>query len=227
MSMKIQEKKFTFGDKVQNILYPERCPYCTRVVPLGILYCDECAEKFTDIIYHTYAKGGYYTVSAVPYVDIFAEGIKRFKFNKDQQYAYQLARVMADAIATEYKDDEFDFITYVPLHPAKLAERGYNQSELLSRELSKLLGIPTVEALKKTRNNQPQHSLNKASQRETNVKGVYRLIDKHIATNKIILLIDDIITTGNTLGECGRILMEGGAEKLLCATFAVAVTKTT
>ncbi len=227
MNMEIHERKFTFWDKVQNVLYPERCPYCTRVVPLGNLYCDKCAEKFTDITYHTYARGGYYTVSAVPYIDVFAEGIKRFKFSKGQQYAYQLAYVMADAIAKEYKDEKFDFITFVPLHPKKLAERSYNQSELLSQELSKLLGIPVVEALKKTRNNQPQHSLKKASQRENNVRGVYRLTDKAVAINKRILLIDDIVTTGNTLGECGRILIEGGADKVLCATFAIAITKTT
>ncbi|MBQ8001173.1 MAG: ComF family protein [Ruminococcus sp.] len=225
--MEISERKFTFRDKIKNALFPERCPYCTRVIPLGDLCCDDCAEKFNSITYHTYARGGFYTVSAVPYTDIFAEAIKRFKFNNSQQYAYQLARVMADAIVKEYKDEEFDMITFVPLHPVKLRERGYNQSELLATELSRLSGIPVVTALKKTRNNQPQHTQKKASQRESNVKGVYRLTDKRIAEGKRILLIDDIITTGNTLGECGRILVAGGAEKVLCATFAVTVVKTT
>lgn len=225
--MEITERKFTVWDKAQNLLYPERCPYCTRVVRMGELFCEECKESYTGITYHTYARGGYLTVSAVPYIDIFAEGIKRFKFDKGQQYAYQLARIMADAITKEYNDEEFDYISFVPLHPTKLAERGYNQSELLSRELSKLLNIPTVNALKKSRNNQPQHSLKRASQRESNVKGVYRLTEKEIAKNKRILLIDDIITTGNTMGECARMLMNGGAGRVLCATFAIAVAKTT
>lgn len=225
--MKITEKEFTFKDKLINVFLPERCPFCTKVIPMGKLFCDECAEAFTGITYHTYARGGYLTVSAVPYIDKFAKGIKRFKFNKGQQYAYQLARLMADAIAREYKDEVFDCISFVPLHQKKLSERGYNQSELLADELSGLLGIPVERLLKKTRNNQPQHSLKKASERETNVRGVYRLADKKATVNKSILLIDDIVTTGNTLGECARILTQGGAAKVLCATFAIAVTKTT
>ncbi len=223
--MIIKERKFTFLNKITNAFLPERCPYCTKVVPLGYLYCDECADEFKKIKYHTYARGGYLTVSAAPYTGIFSQGIIRFK--KESQFSYQLARIMAETIAKEYKDETFDAITFVPLHPKKQAERGYNQSELLSQELSKLLGIPIVTALKKARNNQPQHSLKNASEREKNVKGAYRLSDKTIAKGKRFLLIDDIITTGNTLGECARTLYAGGADKVLCATFAIAVTKTT
>lgn len=225
--MEIIERKFVLKDRLKNAVYPERCPYCTRVVHLGKLFCDKCAKEFTDITYHTYARGGHLTVSAVPYTDIFAQGIKRFKFDRGQQYSYQLARIMAEAIAKEYKNECFDYITYVPLHPKKFEERGYNQSELLAKDLSRILGIPTEKALKKTRNNQPQHSIKKASEREKNVKGVYKLSDKSIAENKQILLIDDIITTGNTLGECAKVLYEGKAQCVLCATFAIAVTKTT
>lgn len=223
--MEIFERKITFSDKINNALLPERCPYCTKVIPLGNLYCEECEKEFKGINYHTYARGGHLTVSAVPYTGIFSQGIIRFK--KEDQFSYQLARIMAETIAEEYKEEAFDVITFVPLHPKKQAERGYNQSELLSQELSNLLRIPTVPTLKKTRNNQPQHSLKKASEREKNVKGAYKLTEKTIAKDKRFLLIDDIITTGNTLGECARILYEGGAQSVLCATFAIAVTKTT
>ncbi len=223
--MEIKEHKYSFKEKVKNTFYPERCPYCTRVIPLGELCCDECAKQFTDITYHTYAKGGYLTVSAVPYTGIFAQGIIRFK--KEHQYAYQLARIMAEAIINEYRNETFDLITYVPLHPKKHEERGYNQSELLAQELSQLLSIPVEATLKKTRNNQPQHSLKNASEREKNVKGAYRLTSKTSAKGKNILLIDDIITTGNTLGECARVLCCGNAQNVLCATFAIAVAKTT
>lgn len=225
--MVIKEKEYTLWDKAINLLYPERCPYCTKVVHQGTLYCQECENKLTDIEYHTYARGGYLTISSFPYTGIFAEGIKRFKFRKGQQYAYQLARVMADTIVREYGNREFDMITFVPLHPKNQKERGYNQSELLAKELSQILAIPLVTTLRKTRYNKPQHSLKKASDREKNVKGVYRLAEKNIAKGKQILLIDDIITTGNTLGECARVLTLGEAQDVVCATFAIAVTKTT
>lgn len=225
--MEINEREYTFKDKIKNAFYPERCPYCTKVIPMGELYCGECAKELTGITYHTFARGGHLVVSAVPYTGVFAQGIKRFKFNNGRQYAYQLARLTAEAIAKEFKNETFDFIAYVPLHPKKLEERGYNQSELLAKELSLLLDIPVTDALKKTRDNQPQHTIKTASEREKNVRGVYKLTSKNIAENKRLLLIDDIITTGNTLGECAKILCEGKALSVLCATFAIAVAKTT
>lgn len=225
--MNIKEKNFTIWDRILNIFYPERCPYCTKVIHQGMICCDDCKEEFTGIEYHTYARGGYLTVSAVPYTGIFAEGIKRFKFRKGKQYSYQLAMVMAEAIRKQYKDYEFDMITYVPMHPRNFKERGYNQSELLAKDISAILSIPFVTTLKKTRYTQPQHSLKKASDREKNVKNAYRLTDKSIVKGKRVLLIDDIFTTGNTLGECARILNLGEASEIMCATFAIAIAKTT
>ena len=225
--MKVKDKEYTLWNKAVNLFYPERCPYCNKVISLGALCCEECEKELTDIEYHTYARGGYLTISTFPYTGIFADAIKRFKFQNGRQFSYQLARMMADTIVREYGDREFDMITFVPLHPKNQKQRGYNQSELLAKELSQILSIPLVSALRKTRYNKPQHSLKRVSEREKNVKGVYRLTEKNIAKDKRILIIDDIITTGNTLGECARTLTLGEAQDVVCATFAIAVTKTT
>ncbi len=132
---------------------------------------------------------------------------------------------MAEAIRIAYKSECFDVITYVPLHKIRQKERGYNQSELLARELSYLLELPLECLLVKTKNNPPQHTTD-AKHRSENVKNVYKVKDEARIENRRILLIDDIITTGNTLGECARMLKLAKAEKVCCATFALAIAKT-
>lgn len=84
-------------------------------------------------------------------------------------------------------------------------ERGYNQSELLAKQCSEIMGIPYAELLEKHKANKAQHTL-KGKERENNVHGVYRVADIELAADKTILIIDDIITTGNTLGECCKVL---------------------
>ncbi len=208
------------------IFYPQRCPSCEKVIHKAELFCSECMEEYKDINYSTYASGGFPCVSAVAYDGVFSRAILKFKFDGKKQYAPQLAAMIAHAIKRNYSDVNFDFITYVPLHQKRFKSRGYNQSELLSKELSDFLEIPLLTVLKKTRNNQPQHKLN-ASKRKENVKGAYRAIDKTLIQNKTILLIDDIITTGSTLGECAEILDSNNAKAIYCATFAISVVKTT
>ena len=225
--MKVKDKEYTLWNKAVNLFYPERCPYCNKVISLGALCCEECEKELTDIEYHTYARGGYLTISTFPYTGIFADAIKRFKFQNGRQFSYQLARMMADTIVREYGDREFDMITFVPLHPKNQKQRGYNQSELLARELSRILSIPLVSALRKTRYNKPQHSLKRVSEREKNVKGVYRCTDEKLIQNKKIILVDDIITTGFTMAECASTLKKAGADEIICLTFAVTLPKTT
>lgn len=78
------------------------------------------------------------------------------------------------------------------------------------------MNIPYCDTLEKFKENLEQHSI-KASERAKNVMGVYRIIDKELIKDKKILIIDDIITTGHTLGECAKILMKKGCKSVDCA----------
>ena len=212
--------------KLTAVLYPDICPYCREVINHEDFACEKCRKKFKDITYKRYAKGGYPCVSAAPYDDFYATAIRAFKFHDMKQFDYQFALSMAKVIKDSYQDTDFDFITFVPLHRKRLKERGYNQSELLAICLSEILNIPCIETLIKTRNTKPQHKV-KGRKRAANVKGAYKAIDKEAVINKTILLIDDIITTGNTLGECAKTLGYHHSTKIYCATFAETQTKTT
>ena len=114
-----------------------------------------------------------------------------------------------------------DIISWVPLSRKRLRQRGYDQAGLIARELSALTGIPCRRVLNKISHNPPQSGTAGHEQREKNVKGVYALSRKSAAlSDKKILLIDDIITTGSTLSECCRVMLQGGFEHICCATAA-------
>lgn len=211
--------------KLIAIMFPERCPYCSRVVLPCETACDECKEKLPASIYKNTVAGTYKLLSAVPYRDEYAEAIKKLKFKKKKQYAYQLAKLMAERFKDEI-NESYDVLTFVPLHNETLKERGFNQCQLLAEELSRFLNIPCAELLKKPKKNLPQHTLD-GSKREKNVKGVFRCTDKSAVKNKRIILLDDITTTRYTMAECSKILRDNEAEDILCMTFAITLPKTT
>ncbi|MGN0460407.1 MAG: ComF family protein [Ruminococcus sp.] len=207
-----------FTKLIRRFFFPARCPFCKRVIKIDEYCCSSCKEKLPSSYISCYARGRFRCVSSFPYDGIFSSAVKDFKFHNKPWWKTQLAMVMEGDIRDYYKDTYFDIITAVPLHKNRLKLRGYNQSRLLGEELSLLLNIPYVEVLEKHRDNKIQHTL-KARDRIYNVKNAYRLIDRALVKNKTILIVDDIITTGCTLGECCRVIRNGGARYVVCCTF--------
>lgn len=112
------------------------------------------------------------------------------------------------------------WITSVPLHRMREKRRGYNQSALLAKELSKSLKIPYAEGLLTRRKpTRPQFEL-KREERRKNIKDAFLVNDKLITNNKIanVILVDDITTTGATLSECGKVLKKSGVKNVLGVT---------
>lgn len=200
-----------------DIFYTVKCPYCKNVIEKNNYACEKCAKSFPEISIIEYAVGGYKCVSPLPYKGDFANAIKRFKFRNQGVYAKQFAMLMVEKILREYKDEKFDIITCVPMHKNSLKVRKYNQAELLARQCAQILNKPYFDTLEKIKENKAQHSIN-SRERAKNVKGVYQVITKDLIKDKNILIIDDIITTGNTLGECAKMLEKAGCKSICCAT---------
>jgi competence protein ComFC len=115
-----------------------------------------------------------------------------------------------------------DLIVPVPLHKARRRERGFNQSERIGREIARRAGIVfDPDVLVKVRGTPPQTSLEHKA-RADNVRGVYALGKKKDVAGKKLLLVDDVFTTGSTLGECARTLREAGAADVRAVTVAQA-----
>lgn len=203
-------------ESVKDILFPVRCPYCETVIHKTEYACECCKKQFPSPAIIKYAVGGYKCTSPFPYDGIFKKAVKKFKFGSKGGYAKQLAFPMVQSILESYPSVNFDLITCVPMHKKRLIERGYNQAELLAKECAKIMNITYFDTLEKFKENREQHSI-KASERAKNVKGVYRIIDNELVRDKNILIIDDIITTGHTLGECAGILVKSGCNSVNCA----------
>ncbi len=130
-------------------------------------------------------------------------------------------------LAGKYFYDEIlrwnpDFIIPVPLYHLKKAERGYNQSYYISKAISKIVNIPVkTTVLKRTRYTQSQTELN-LEERKINVCGAFSVKKKNLIRNRTFLIVDDVITTGATISECGKVLLENGASKIYALSISLA-----
>ena len=157
--------------------------------------------------------------------------VHRLKYENKTALAKPLAALMSDYLgesSTRFVEREaLTHIVAVPLHARRQRSRGYNQSELLARELSVLIGVSSAQLLLRTRDTTPQVELS-IRDRAINVRDAFALNSNTIVTNTIvkgatILLIDDVHTTGATLRECARVLKTGGATKVYGLTLARAM----
>lgn len=115
-----------------------------------------------------------------------------------------------------------EVVVPVPLHPKKKRQRGFNQAELIARELARIKGVSFAkDALEKIRMTPAQTSL-VAEERKRNVRGVFRLHKKGKIEGKAVLLVDDVYTTGSTIRECSLVLRKGGAKEVRALTLGQA-----
>ena len=148
------------------------------------------------------------------YEEIIRNKIIEYKFN-DKPYLY---RMFSKIIIEDKKSCEFlnsyDIIIPVPVHKTRKKSRGYNQSELIAKELAKRLNLKFYsDVLIKINNNKVQSKLNK-KERMKNVKNVYKIINKQRINNKNIIILDDIYTTGATINECIKELIKADVNKI-------------
>lgn len=140
------------------------------------------------------------------YQDIFREKILHYKFN-EESYLYKTFSeiILKDKKICEFIE-KFDYIVPVPMYIDNKKKRGYNQTELISKEISKSLNINyDNKILIKNKMNKTQSLLNE-NERIENIKGVYSLRNPEKIKNKKILIFDDICTTGSTVKECYKII---------------------
>lgn len=214
-----------FLRKLTALFYPERCPYCGKVIEACEIACPKCYEKIRRK--HVPIPGGargFRCISSFVYDGKVRRMILRMKFNDRIQYIPQVARILEEDITKAYGENAFDLITAVPMYRDDKKDRGYNQSALLAKELGKLLDCPYRDTLLKIKKTKKQHLL-KYKERRTNLNGAFKVIDKDTIKGKRILIVDDIITSGYTLGCCCKVLSRAKPETICCATIANAQHK--
>lgn len=148
--------------------------------------------------------------------------LHNLKYKGRKDLGVEMGLIMAEEIKGHPIAD-VDCIVPVPLHPAKLKSRGYNQAEMIAQGISRKLGIPVEGAsLVRTRKNETQTHKN-INERYLNSQGLFATTpESQKLAGKHILLVDDVITTGATLEACARELLKIEGVKVNCIAFAIA-----
>lgn len=208
---------------VLEFLFPPKCVLCGKILQNGELdLCREC--RLAAPTYPNRKK-------KLQFLDSFAavwyyEGnvrrsLLRYKFRGRRSYAASYGRLLAMMLEREYPEG-FDVLTWVPVSRLRRFRRGYDQARLLAIAVGRELSMEPVPVLRKIRNNRPQSGLKGGEARRANVLGVYRLCSDVSLSGKRVLLVDDILTTGATAGECARVCLSAGAKEVHCAAVAAA-----
>lgn len=203
-----------------DLLYPPKCVLCGKLLTGKGAVCPACMETLPE--YDGAAPSVRFTTAGAVsffYEAALRDSFLRFKFGGSSFYAQTYGLWMAHTIRDRL-DGRYDLLTWVPVSRARKRARGYDQAELLCRRIGKALGMEPLRTLQKVRHSPAQSTLTDAAQRRANVSGAYRAYRPERFSGKRILLIDDIVTTGATLCECSRVLLEAGAADIVYAAFA-------
>ena len=208
-------------DSVLNTFFPPKCAFCGRLLPAASGICPAC-EK--DLPFRPEGKilqriDGFDCAVTFYYEGAVKDGIRAMKFQGKSARAAVFAPYLAQT-AAEQLGGRFDTVTFVPVSPLRNFLRGYDQAQLLAEATAAIWGVKARKTLVKKRNNPPQSSVITPAERRANALGAYRARPGADIRGRRLLLIDDVCTSGSTLAECARTLMDAGAAQVVCAALA-------
>lgn len=185
------------------------CPHCGLPLPHPAPTCGACLKRPPPVTH---------TLAPLRYEGGVAQLLPRFKFHHQLAAGRVLAAAIVHAVEASAIADGMELLLPMPLHPKRLAQRGYNQVVELARPLSKALHLPLrLDGLNRVRDTAPQTGLD-ARARRRNLRGAF------VASPEIqgmrILLLDDVITTGTSLREASRALLRAGASEVRALAIA-------
>jgi ComF family protein len=151
------------------------------------------------------------------------EVVQKFKYARKVSLGRPLGRLMARGCQEFLREIDPDVIVPVPLYPKRLRWRGFNQSVLLAREVSRAYGIHMDPFLLQRRHETAAQTRLAEEERRRNVRGAFTLDPDRPIRGKRVLIVDDVYTSGATVNECSRTLKQGGAKEIYVLTLARAV----
>jgi competence protein ComFC len=235
---------FRFFSDLENFIFPPFCTICNNELKKAKIVCQRCFDK----IYFVYRKkcnlcgiplkSGVickrckeappsfdYVIGCGSYVSPLSDIIKIYKYHNRPTLSRRLAWKLYSSYLSRSDLGKIEHLTWVPMRRAEIRERGYNQSELLAREFSKVSSLISVDLLYKAVNIPSQTAL-PTEKRIDNVKGAYKIKENTLKKfngnpERGIILIDDVMTTGSTLNECALQLKEAGFKEVFGLVLAI------
>lgn len=233
-------------DVILELLFPKRCPLCDK--PVSKVherngFCESCYRKLPIINgFRCYTCGRklsqndkelcfdcakanrkrYFEkgFSLCEYTDIIRSSVYRLKYSNRAEYAKAYGRLMAMQFGKAFCRVKADGVIAVPLHPLREQKRGYNQADLLAKAFSEYTKIPYYKNyVVRTENTKPLKAMT-AFERQNNLKNAFKISQNDVKLN-IIIVIDDIYTTGSTIDAVSRVLKAAGVKKIFFLTLAI------
>lgn len=207
-------------DRFISVLFPQRCAFCGEVVAYDDFWCGKCGEDGKP----PYARSGRIecdfphsfadALAALEFSGKVRNLIWRLKEKADRRILRFFAGEMQLVMAEHWSGIRIDLAVPVPSTGSRLKERGFNQAELLARHVSRYAGIPMRgDALIRREATRDQRELT-ATQRRVNAERSYDIGNPKGIAGKIVLLVDDVFTTGSTAAACSGKLLEAGADRV-------------
>ena len=220
-----------FRTKLLDLIYPPACALCGELLAPGERGCCKVCREEIDYVKtpvceccgqeltmagtslcrmcsrekRSYIKG----FPAMNYVPPVSVGVAAFKYHSRKDSAGFFAAEILRVHGQEMMSIKPEVLVPVPVHKRKLKKRGYNQAELLAKELGSRMGVPVdTELISRTVNTPPQKTLD-PKLREINMKSAFQMGKKSV-NYKSAMLVDDIYTTGSTIEACTRLLLAQG-----------------
>lgn len=189
------------------------CDICGKFLENGegLCTCNDCRK----------APPGFAIARAVgPYEEPYRIATKVLKFMGRKHLAPRMGDMMAGKVQAEPRFMPIDLIVPVPISKGGLKQRGFNQTELLARQISKRLGVKMEPHIICRVKDTPSQVELSREEREKNLLFAFKIEDTKKVYRKNILLVDDVYTTGSTSRECTRVLLEAGASRVCIITWA-------
>jgi ComF family protein len=231
-------------DSALDLIYPRACAGCrmaleggrghlcwdcrSDVRPIVPPYCARCGNPVEGridhryICYHCTQAAPHFTLArcAARFEGVLPRLVHAFKYREALWLAGDLAELLEACWETHYAGRACDAVAAVPLHPARRRARGYNQAALLAGALARRIGRPLLAGcLHRVRDTQTQTHLT-ARERLHNVTDAFEAARPARLRGRKVLLVDDVMTTGATVGACAKALTDGGAAEVLVLTLA-------
>jgi ComF family protein len=158
--------------------------------------------------------------SAVSYRGPIRNVIQSFKYSADLCLSHDMVGLLQACAGAHVEGAAIDGVCWVPLYPVRERKRGFNQARVLAAGLARRLRLRLMPpCLERLRNTESQTGLSRG-QRRTNVKGAFRPLRAEWVQGRVLLLVDDVMTTGATVSECARVLKQAGAAGVHVLTVA-------
>ena len=231
----MQSFNYTGLTSLFDFFLPRFCPSCNKkLLPKESVVCPECIsriklaedERIKSEFTRKFSSSG--IISDFVSLYVFKKDkelqhiIHSLKYNKRFLTGKFLGKIVGINLKQKIFEWKIDYIIPVPLHHLKKAERGYNQSFYIAKGLSKELGIPVVQSFIKRKRFTESQTTMTLKERQENIGGAFKAKRNLNLKEKNILLVDDVITTGSTIGECGKVLLKARANEIYAVSVAIA-----